>query len=1264
MRIAELSSPSGDSQTQLLLSQIESSINQVENLTQSDNLSAAAVESLVTDLRIRLTHLANLAPFPNSLQLRLWKLSYRLWNACVDLSNTSRNDDRLRALVTSLRHVAADLLFLAGQPPEVPSPTVKCASFYYKTGSVWHELRRFDAALACFEKATDLIANIDAGDDPGERRLFLDLYLARSRTAWELSDFNLAINLLARAKKFLFGCVDHYKTLASQYLLFGKCILAKHEGGGSESAKDSLKLMNEALELCDKGLTASRTRDEALDLKLLRSKALRFMAAYHLQFEEFDNVLKCIKVLRGEGVGSPGGDDHPSLSVMAVKAWLGLGRYAEAEKELKAMVANKGIPEGIWVSAVEAYFQAAGAAGAHTLKGVFLGLLDRCQVSVASAVRVVHRLIGDQSTTSLEGSDVRAKVVAELVSEERVVSLFEGDKAAKERTTLHSLLWNCAADHFRLKKYEISAEMFEKSMLYVPNDIENRSLRAKSYRVLCLCHLGLSQLDQAQEYIDVAEKLEPNIICAFLKFKILLQKKDYERAINQTKAMAACIDFTPDFLSLSAYEAVACHALSVAVASLSNLLDLYSSGNPMATPEVVVLRTIVTILSQSDGQEPEILKFIKHAHTRMSVLGAENFFGKGENGRRERSWFAATSWNIGRKTGKEENYELCAEFLMLASEFYGVILGEQEGEDNGMVCKSLILTVSAMLAAEKQRNCRLTTLDVKKAGEMLDRAGKMLPSLSSGSGTQLGEDIDTTVEANIIFMYTFSAYQIYGRLNDAASQQNIIKKFASSPVCSPDYLLQIGLSASQGPQTNYDVATFAFNKCLSSFLSSNSPDYQKIALVIRKLITVSSTYKGETDDDAVYNIYKQVNQVMVGLKEGEYPSEEGKWLAMTSWNRAALPVRLGQFDMARKWMKMGLELASKVSGMKTYQSCMEDFLAGFNRKLPNQEQWENGSQPRTSLLSVSVSSSPPIHTPTLRYFKPPNIIKSQIPPQPKTLIKITTSPTTYLLPLLTTSLPSLALAADDSPLPQQKINLEAIVVSIDDFFIKYPFFVTLLGVIWLVIIPLAQYYLNSYKYTSALDAFQKLRDDSNAALLDIRDDKSVAFLPTPDLSLFNKTAFQLHFSDDDDHMVFVNKVLQKFQDPGSTVLCVIDNFDGSSLKVAELLVKNGFKEAYAIKGGVRGKRGWQAIQEDVFPPSVHVYPKIKVKGSDQKETKENLGNGSLLLVNGSIKSDPGNGSVKNSSASQTKRGFRASSPYPNYPDLRPPSSPTPSKPKS
>lgn len=35
------------------------------------------------------------------------------------------------------------------------------------------------------------------------------------------------------------------------------------------------------------------------------------------------------------------------------------------------------------------------------------------------------------------------------------------------------------------------------------------------------------------------------------------------------------------------------------------------------------------------------------------------------------------------------------------------------------------------------------------------------------------------------------------------------------------------------------------------------------------------------------------------------------------------------------------------------------------------------------------------------------------------------------------------------------------------------------------------------------------------------------------------------------------------------------SFDGNSLKVAELLFNNGFKEAYAIKGGLRGPEGWQ-----------------------------------------------------------------------------------------
>lgn len=189
--------------------------------------------------------------------------------------------------------------------------------------------------------------------------------------------------------------------------------------------------------------------------------------------------------------------------------------------------------------------------------------------------------------------------------------------------------------------------------------------------------------------------------------------------------MTTCLDFTPDFLSLSAHEAIACRSLPVAVSSLSNLLNFYPSVKPMPTTEVMVLRTLITILTEDSGKEPETLKYMKRAHKRLTELGPDCFFGKGEVGRRERDWLAVNSWNTGTRVGKEVKYGLCADFFRLASEFYSVVIdGEVQG-NNVMVCKSLILTVSAMIADEKQRKATLLDTEVKQAIELLDRAGKV-----------------------------------------------------------------------------------------------------------------------------------------------------------------------------------------------------------------------------------------------------------------------------------------------------------------------------------------------------------------------------------------------------------------------------------------------------------------------------------------------------------------------------------------------------------
>lgn len=263
--------------------------------------------------------------------------------------------------------------------------------------------------------------------------------------------------------------------------------------------------------------------------------------------------------------------------------------------------------------------------------------------------------------------------------------------------------------------------------------------------------------------------------------------------------------------------------------------------------------------------------------------------------------------------------------------------------------------------------------------------------------------------------------------------------------------------------------------------------------------------------------------------------------------------------------------------------------------------------------------------------------------------------------------------------PSNKINLEAIVVSIDNFFNRYPFFVAGVTFIWLVAIPLTEEYLQKYKFISAIKAFKKLQDDPTTQLLDIRDSKSLQYMGSPNLKILNKNALQVEFVEADEDG-FVKKVLEKFPQPENTVICIIDNFDGNSMKVAELLVKNGFKETYAIRGGIRGKNGWQEIQENLLPPSVHIYPKKKKK--KVKSQKQ-------LDTNGGVNQSDVNGQATTSFSTSTdsvihdekpnnnsdvgggggggyviKSSTRPSSPYPNYPDLKPPSSPIPSKPRS
>lgn len=145
----------------------------------------------------------------------------------------------------------------------------------------------------------------------------------------------------------------------------------------------------------------------------------------------------------------------------------------------------------------------------------------------------------------------------------------------------------------------------------------------------------------------------------------------------------------------------------------------------MPINEVVVFRTLVTILSQDPANDTEVLKHMKRAHVRQSEVGANLFFGKCEVGRREKNWLAANAWNFGVRTGQEKNYDLSAEFFKVASEFYGIAGDGETARNEEMVCKSIILAVSAIIADERHQKGTLQEAEVRQAIELLGRAGKV-----------------------------------------------------------------------------------------------------------------------------------------------------------------------------------------------------------------------------------------------------------------------------------------------------------------------------------------------------------------------------------------------------------------------------------------------------------------------------------------------------------------------------------------------------------
>lgn len=373
-------------------------------------------------------------------KLQLWKLSYRLWNACVDMANAMQAGQQYDEEHVKLRHLASDFLLIAGKVDGIPSSLLKIATFFHRTGVIWHKIHKFELAASCFEKATELISkskeneNLSCDGEEG-RKFSFELLISRARTAWEMSQRTLTCTLLGRAKGLLLDATERYRELAEQYLYYGKTMLAKTEEGGSADG-DSVKFLNQAFEICSEALVKCLAKsDERVLLENVRLKTLRYLAAAHLQVENFDSVLKCVAVLKDES-------DHPTTPFLALKAYIGLGLSEDAEKELGALLGHSGAPLDICISAVEIFIQS-GSGGWETARSAFFRLQNRFPSKKELPVRVLDKILRNVSSAD---PSYKAKVALalQIATDERIIKfLAEADEhSSSERRCVHAILWN------------------------------------------------------------------------------------------------------------------------------------------------------------------------------------------------------------------------------------------------------------------------------------------------------------------------------------------------------------------------------------------------------------------------------------------------------------------------------------------------------------------------------------------------------------------------------------------------------------------------------------------------------------------------------------------------------------------------------------------------------------------------------------------------------------------------------------------------------
>lgn len=397
----------------------------------------------------------------------------------------------------------------------VDEEKLQLAEFYSRTGKRFFDLKDYSTASSCYEQASAYVRTLVLPSHSKElHKTTFSLHIWKLTLFWELKNYDQAFQFLEKIKDMIHPAFPEDVVLLEQ-TLFNIAIDNKEKKGDPSL---SIKLLQDALKF-----------SQMADTTTLKLQELEMLANLSLELGQFESAWKYITQAKEIKTSA-------NTHFLMTRFFLLTQQDSLAQEHLIKMLSFKNLS--------------------------FAASLSMCRALVSGTANFQlaatgYRILQDQTNNIDEEIEVKLHLLQSLLmpshlnvldagvlSEEIIQTLQNSQTKIKAATSknFQFIMWNTAVLFYEKSEFKEAAEWIKRCLRLAKSD--DTATQAKSYRILCRCHLENGDFQQAQIYGEHAINFASNNATAwFLLFKVHVHLKQTSQGLLSFSSDSQFISF-------------------------------------------------------------------------------------------------------------------------------------------------------------------------------------------------------------------------------------------------------------------------------------------------------------------------------------------------------------------------------------------------------------------------------------------------------------------------------------------------------------------------------------------------------------------------------------------------------------------------------------------------------------------------------------------------------------------------------------------------